>query len=178
LLFITGCQSNKVNVDYDTEADFASYRYYQFLTESSGSSKDFDPLMANRVKDALIELMPNTGMQAAGTEHSPDIRVRYFMASSTTSKSSNTRGSVGVGGGSGGGSTMMGMSMSIPLGGGSASTQAQIIVDFIGAKDEKLKWRGSQNLKFSDEPPQELNAMVKQVVADIIAMYPPGKKPQ
>jgi hypothetical protein len=98
------------------------------------------------------------------------------MASNTSSKSSNSRGSVGVGGGGGGGSSFMGLSMSIPLGGSTVTTQAQILIDFIGKEDDKLKWRGSQNLKFSDESPQQLDAMVKQVVADIIANYPPGKK--
>jgi hypothetical protein len=71
---------------------------------------------------------------------------------------------------------VMGLSMSMPLGGDSVTQQTQILVDFIDAGDEKLKWRGSRILSFNDEPPEQLTAMVQQVVADILAKYPPGKK--
>jgi uncharacterized protein DUF4136 len=180
LPLLIACQTNKVSVDFDTEADFKSFQYYQWLPEKSGSSKDFDPLMAERVRDALGEQLPNTGMKPASENHAADILVRYFMAASTKSQSSESRGSVGIGGASGGGgsSTAMGMSLSIPMGGNSVKREAQIIVDFIDANDQKLKWRGSRNLKFSDEAPEKLTAMVQEVVAEIIAHYPPGKKPK
>lgn len=178
LPLLTACQTNKVSVDYDTDADFSSFHHYQWLEEKSGSSKDFDPLMAERVKEALEQQLPKTGMSLAKDGQAADILVRYFMASSTTSNSSESRGSVGIGGASGGGgsSTAMGMSMSIPLGGSSTKREALIIVDFIDANDQKLKWRGSRKQKFGDEPPEKLTAMVQQVVAEIIAQYPPGKK--
>lgn len=176
LVILAGCQSSKVTVDYDSETNFSNYRFYQWLPEKSGSSEDFDPLMSERIKDALQQQLPNTGMKLAQGDQAADVKVRYFMARST--KSSGSKSSIGVGGASGGGGSMMGMSMSMPLGGSSVTQQAQIMVDFIDAKDEKLKWRGSRTLKFGDEPPEQLNQMVQEVIAEILAKYPPGKKTQ
>ena len=174
LLILAGCQSSKVTVDYDSQTNFNSYRFYQWLPDKSGTSDDIDPLMSERIKDALEQQLPNTGMKPAQGEQAADVLVRYFMARST--KSSGSKGSVGVGGASGGGGSVMGLSMSMPLGGDSVTQQAQVMVDFIDAKDEKLKWRGSRTFKFSDEPPEQLTAMVQEVIAEILAKYPPGKK--
>lgn len=176
LITLTGCQTNPVTVDYDTQTNFSDFNYYQWQTENSGSSPDFDPLMADRIKKALQDQLPGAGLQPVSGDQKADMLVRYFLARSTKSQSSNSRGSVGVGGASGGGGSMMGLSLSMPLGGGSVSYEAQIIIDFIGAADNKLKWRGSRNLKFGDQPPAELSAMVQQVVADILAKYPPGNE--
>ncbi len=176
LLFIfsllAACQSNKVSVDYDTDAHFNDYHYYQWLEEKSGSSKEVDPLMAARVKEALQQQLPTTGLVKASEQHPADLLVRYFVASSTKSKSSNSSGSVGMG--SAGGNTAMGLSMSFPMG-DSPTREVQIIIDFLDASEQKVKWRGSRKLKLSDQPPEELAAMVQQAVAEIIAMYPPGK---
>lgn len=174
LLILAGCQSSKVTVDYDSQTNFNNYRFYQWLPEKSGSSKDFDPLMSERIKEALEQQLPNTGMKLAQGGQATDVLVRYYMATNT--KSSSSKGSVGVGGASGGGSSMMGVSLSMPLGGDSVTRETQIMIDFIDAGDEKLKWRGTRTLKFSDEPPEQLTKMVQEVVAEILAKYPPGKK--
>ena len=175
VLLLSACQSSNVIIDYDTEADFGHYRYYDWLTEGSGAEQDFDPLISQRSKNAIEAELKNAGFSPASEIHKADVLVRYYVATDTRSQKSNSSGSIGFG--SGGGGTAMGLSLSFPLGGNTVVKDAQLIVDLISPDNQKLKWRGTNQLKISDESPEEITVLIDAVVAEIFSFYPPGTKP-
>ena len=87
LITLTGCQTNPVTVDYDTQANFNDFHFYQWQAENSGTSPDFDPLMADRIKKALQDQLPGAGLQPVSGDQKADMLVRYFLARSTKSQS-------------------------------------------------------------------------------------------
>ena len=174
ILLLSACQSSSVIVDYDTETDFSHFRYYDWLTEDSSAEKDFDPLIAQRSKNAITTELRNAGFVPASETHAADLLVRYYVATHTSSQQSKSSGSIGMG--SAGGNKAMGLSLSFPLGGSSTMKEAKIIIDFINPSDKKLKWRGADLFKISEESPEEITAVIDEVVAEIFSFYPPGAK--
>ncbi len=171
LLLLSACAGNKPTVDYDTDTDFSQFHYYQLLTERSGAGEDIDPLLAERVKEAVLAQLANSPLKPANKQHPADVLVRYYVASSAKSQTSNSRGSVGLGGGGGG--SFMGVSLSVPLGGDKVIKEVQVIVDMLSPDDQQFKWRGSMNFKIDNESPEQINHLVNAVVADIFQNYPP-----
>jgi hypothetical protein len=172
-LFITACQTSHVAVDYDTATNFSNVQFYEWLDATSGTEEGFEPLIAERTKAAVANALGKTALLPASDHNKADILVRYYVASYTQSQPSQSSGSLGFGGGSHG--SAMGISLSFPLGGDRITKEAQIIVDLISTKDNKLKWRGSNRLQISDETPAQITALIEAAVAEIFSFYPPGK---
>jgi hypothetical protein len=72
----------------------------------------------------------------------------------------------------------VGLSMSFPLGKDKVVQETQIMVDLLNMETEKLKWRGSKELKISAETPEEITALINSAVKEIFGFYPPGARPK
>ena len=176
LLLLTACQSSSVTIDYDTEANFAEFQYYDWLEERSGAEEEFDPLIAERTKTAVAAELDNAAFKPASAANKANVLVRYYIATHTRNEESKSSGSIGFGSGSRG--SAVGIGLSFPLGGSTTVKEAQIIVDLLSSEDQKLKWRGSNRLKISDESPEQITALINAAVAEIFSFYPPGAAPQ
>ena len=175
LYILSGCQSNKVIVDYDTSTDFSQLSYYSWMTGSEENIKgDVDPLLADRTKEALTKELFRAKLDLAEGQNNADVLVRFSVRSETYNQESNTSSSVGFG--RAGGSSAMGISLRIPLGGDTIVKETQIIIDLLGVDDKKLKWRGSKTLKISDQSPAEITEMINAAVSEIFEFYPPGSE--
>ncbi len=171
VVLLSACQSTQVVVDYDTTTNFNSYKRFSWQESTSGAEEGFDPLMSSRVKEAVNrELLRATFTLATPTQQ-PDVLVRYYVGTYARSEESNTRGSIGLG--SVGSRTAVGISLSLPLGQSKVVKEAQIMVDLIGTEDNKLKWRGTNRIKISDQTPDEITALINAAVAEIFSQYPP-----
>ena len=171
-LLLAACQSSNVLVDYDTEMNFSNFQYYNWLADRSGVADDIDPLLADRVKDALTQELFNAGFNVANQQHQADVLVRYYVATEIQNQEPRSGGSVGFG--SSGSSSAMGLSLSFPLGDDGIVKETKIIIDLLSASDDKLKWRGSKTIKFSDQDPAEITSLITAAVAEIFSFYPPG----
>lgn len=171
MLTLTACQSSKVTVDYDTEADFSGIQRYAFTDKNSGVEKGFDPLLAQRVQNAVERNLAAAALKP-GAEGAPaDVLVRYYVGSHTEEQESRSRGSIGFG--SGGGNAAVGLALSFPLGGSKVVKEAQIIVDMLNPDSAKLVWRGTNRLQISDESPEEITAKINRAVDEIFIKFPP-----
>ena len=175
-LALGACQTSNVMVDYDTQADFSGIKTYAWLDKTSGAEEGYDPLLAKRVRAAVETGLKGVPLLPARNPASADILVRYYLGSYTSSKQSNSRGSIGLG--SGGGHSFLGLSMSFPLGGERIVKEAQIIVDFINPADQKLRWRGTNLIEIGDDSPTAITAKINAAVAEIFARFPPEKSPE
>lgn len=170
LLTLAGCQSSKVTVDYDTAADFSNIKTYQWADKTSGVEQGLDPLLAQRVQTAVGNNLTTKGLSAAAG--SPNVLVRYYVASHTETQDSKSR--AGIGFGSAGGSSAIGLGLSIPIGGSKVVKQVQIVVDFMHPGTTKLVWRGTNRISIGEnDKPEEITAMVDKAVAEIFAKFPP-----
>jgi hypothetical protein len=165
LTTITGCQTSNVVVDYDTEASFDGTQYYQWLEARSGADKQLSPLLLDRTKAALVSELANAGFKPANEVNAANILVRYYVSAITRTEEPKSAGSVGFG--NFGGSSAVGLSMSFPLGKDKVVQETQIMVDLLNMETEKLKWRGSKELKISAETPEEITALINSAVKEI-----------
>ncbi len=172
IVCLTACQSSNVMVDYDTNTDFSTLHYYDW---HGGSQTDdglnVDPLMLQRTQDAVEKALSNSFLNPATEEQPTDVLIRLLVSSKTYDQQSSSRGSIGFG--SGGGHSSIGIGLSLPLGGDTIVKETQIVIDMMGASDNKLKWRGSKTVKTSDESPQEITLLMNRAVEEIFSHYPP-----
>ncbi|HUH36558.1 MAG TPA: DUF4136 domain-containing protein [Spongiibacteraceae bacterium] len=167
---LAACASDPVTVDYDQSIDFKAIHSYQWYSERSGVGENFDPLIADRVQSAIKQQLGQRQWVERPEGSGADVKVRYFVANSAETKSSNSNASVGLG--SFGGSSAFGVSLGFPLGGDRIVRQAQIIIDLMGVETSKLMWRGATVVKL-DNDPIKVTGQIEAAVADILSRFPP-----
>lgn len=160
-----------VTFDYDTAADFASLKSFNWMPATGNAAAD--ELLVKRIKNSL-----DTQLQAKGRMPSsadPDFLVGMQLSGRTINGSSTAVGvSVGI---------PVGRAGRVSVGGGKAipnqKTEGTLVFDFVDPKTKSLLWRatasGAVNPKATpDEQQQRINA----VVAEMLAYFPPGSKRQ
>jgi hypothetical protein len=171
MALLVGCKSpSPVATDYDTDADFGSYRRYDWMEERSGTDKAFNPLLAERIRNAISGRLASRQFDAAGNVQ-PDFLVRYYLKTDDKVEESRARGGVSMG--SFGGNVGMGVSMSFPLGGTVVEQRALLLIDFIDGRTQKMTWRGSRSFVIRGEDPVEVDKQIRAVVDEILAVFPP-----
>ena len=175
-LALASCQtSSNVIVDYDTEADFSIFQTYDWLAADKGTADDFDPLLAQRVQQALSAKLLSAGFNPVADGQQADIGVRYQIIAQTRPQQPQSGGSISFGGR---GNRAMGVSLSFPLGGDTTVKEARLMIDLVNVMDNKLIWRGSKIFKLAKQSPAEITAVVDAAVAEILAFYPPSSAHQ
>ena len=170
--FLNGCQhNNPVTTDYDTAADFSTYRRYAWLDERSGADKAFNPLLAERVKNAVSDGLNAHQFETAADKTQADFLVRYYLK--TDEKTEDTKAHGGISMGSYGGNVGMGISLNFPLGGAVVEQRAQILIDFVSGNDQKLAWRGSRTFVLKGDDSNALSGQLRVIVDQILAEFPP-----
>src|SRR5689334_19097956 len=158
-----------VTFDYDTAADFAALKTFNWMPPTGNAAAD--ELLVKRIKSSLDSQLQAKGRTPSASD--PDFLIGMQLSGRTVN----------------GGSTAVGVSVGIPVGragrvsvgGGKAipnqKTEGTLVFDFVDPKTKSLLWRatasGAVNPKATpDEQQQRINA----VVAEMLAYFPPGKK--
>lgn len=173
VLLAVGCAGKQVTQDYDPQTDFSTFRTYAWQPQSSEKSGDprLDaPLLHKRIRTAIDTVLQQQGYRKAGD--APDFYVQYYVA--VKERMDSTRSSVYMGGATGGGGSGVGVSVGIPLG-AATYEEGTLVIDFLEPTARKLVWRGSttRRLKYADTP-EENEKLIQDVVARILAQFPPG----
>ena len=177
MVFLTACQSSNVMVDYDTDANFSAFHYYDWDNDSQTDSQtdnslSLNPLMLERTKTAVDNALFTLFLNRATKETPADILIRLNISSETYNQEPNSRASIGFG--SGGNNSAIGVGLSLPIGGDTIINETRIVIDMIGVGDNKLKWRGSNTIKISDQSAEEITSLMNDAVAKIFSHYPPS----
>jgi hypothetical protein len=174
---LAGCGSSiSINYDFDQSSDFASYRTFMWMAAplpEAGNAKvaqQRNSLLEGRIKTATVNELTGKGMGSVSS--SPDLYVTYHIGAQDKVDIQSWGYGYGAGryGGAYGG-----------YGGGGGIdtynyTEGTLIIDLIDASSEQLIWRGTATGVIDDNPsPEKLTENINNVVARILANYPPSR---
>jgi hypothetical protein len=162
-LGLSSCSPFKVRSDYAETANFTSYKTYKIRIDDL-KLNDIDK---DRVLNELSKQLQAKGLQSG---ENPDliINVKANHKKVTDITTSSPGGMYGWGGGFGWG---IGMNRTWS----SNYNEGAIIVDMVDFKTNKLVWQGIGS-GISVDRPQAKQKQIPQIVAEIMASYPPGMK--
>ena len=166
VVLFSSCNSVKVVADYDSKADFNSYKTFAFYKPGIDKATISD-LDKKRVLRAIeSELLAKGFMKA----ENPDMLVSFFTKSRER-VNVNQNNNTGFGWGFGWNPWMMnGMNNNINV---SQFTEGTLFVDFIDAKKKELVWQGIGTGALKIDNRENKDARIKEFVKEIISKFPP-----
>ena len=166
------CSSLKVATDFDPNADFTKIRSYAWLDERSGVEGDrneVSSLLDQRIRRAIDAELLGKGL-AISERDSADVLVSYHLGVEKKLDVNTIHTGYGYGryGGYGGGRTETYVS---------EYEEGTFLVDLIEPSKKELIWRGSGQARVKrSSSPEDREERVREVVAKVLAAYPPGAK--
>jgi hypothetical protein len=166
VVLLSSCNSVKVVADYDSKADFNSYKTFAFYKPGIDKAAISD-LDKKRVLRAIeSELLAKGFMKS----ENPDMLVSFFTKSRER-VNVNQNNNAGFGWGFGWNPWMMnGMNNNINV---SQFTEGTLFVDFIDAKKKELVWQGIGTGALKIDNRENKDARIKEFVKEIISKFPP-----
>jgi hypothetical protein len=70
----------KIEVDFDRDADFDSYKTFAWKDTPKTSLRGVSPLMHSRIKNAIEDDFAKGGLQQVGLDEDPDILITYHAS--------------------------------------------------------------------------------------------------
>lgn len=168
-IVVAGCATPlTVTSDYDTAADFAALKTYEWMPATGNAAGD--ELLIKKIRNTV-----DTQLQAKGRTMSadnPDFLIGMALSGQTTY----------------GGSTAVGVSVGIPVGragtvsiGGGKSKprekkEGTLVLDFMDAKTRSLLWRATATDAVNPSAtPEERQRKIDAVISAMLAKFPPRK---
>jgi Domain of unknown function (DUF4136) len=176
LLLLTGCSSISVNYDYDTSTNFGSLRSYSWAPDPETALTQMDAARADRRSGLLsnrIKTSVNKNLTAKGlilNDDTPDLLAVFHIGVQDKIQVTNwgyNYSNYYWGGGYGG------QQMDVYQ-----YQEGQLIIDLVDAKSHNLVWRGSGSgvVDNTNRSPEEMQARMDDIVAQILANFPPPVK--
>ena len=180
LFLLTGCNTLKIQTDYDTKFDFSGLKTYAWL-EDQAPSNDIrinNSLIINRVVAAV-----NNTLQARGytlvDKDKADFYVNWLGGIDDKIRLESINGYygyLGYGHGARGyGGYWPGYSRTYTF----EYQEGTLIIDIADSKSKQLIWRGTglDYLK-TKETPEEITQGINKTVSAILADFPPASQPR
>jgi hypothetical protein len=169
LLLGVGCQSLKVETEYDRATDMSGYRTWSWYGQPAptGNERLDDPVIQNRVRMAVERELAERGYQQR-LEGEVDFQVAYTLTVKTRLDSVGLSRRYGYSPGDSWG----------PGGGGHQMTveydQGTLVLDIIDAPQQKLVFRGAAERRVSENPtPESSRKHIRAATAAILDEFPP-----
>lgn len=176
LLFVAflGCQSIRVNTDWDTTRDFSGFKSYAWLPHPPGNP-DHERLH-NALIDARVREAVNTEMAAKGYRYSTiegaDLLVTYYLGLETKINVDTIYTSYGYGyrGWYGGGPVAAQTRVS-------QYEEGTLMVDILLPPNKDLLWRGTASTRVGrSSSPEKSRKTINTAVAKMFKKFPPEPK--
>jgi len=163
LLVSTGAHAQKVNVDFDKDADFSTYSTFAVALNQSEPPRN--PLMAQRALKGVSYHLTLKGLREV--EESPDLFVVVYGILDQE-KQLNVSG-YGYGGrwGRYGGGTATATTSTYNVG--------TLVVDIYDAQTKQIIWRGVGSDTISDKP-EKNEKKLNKALEKMFKKFPPEKK--
>ena len=144
-----GCSSISIRTDFDDQADFSTYKTYQWMDkkEKAGARAD---LADTRIKRAIDQELGSKGYQLAGKGKNPDLLVIYHM---------NVTRKIQVD------------QFDYRYWGPRRYKEGTLVLDFIDAASRQLVWRGWATGVLGR--PQKMEEHINKAVQGLMEKYPP-----
>jgi hypothetical protein len=157
-----------VNYDYDTAADFAALKTFNWMPATGNAAGD--ELLIKKIRNTVDVQLQAKGRKIAADN--PDFLIGMALSGQTTNA----------------GSTGVGMSIGIPVGragrvsvGGGKSKprekkEGTLVMDFVDAKTKALVWRATATDAVDPSAsPEEKQQKINEVIAAMLEHFPPKK---
>lgn len=171
VLLIQGCASISVSHEFDPDADYASYRTFDWMpTESRRVDlRARDPMVEQRIRDAIQRELEAKGLRKVDSPD-PDIRIGYLLVLDEGVDSQTVY--------EGAAPDWRYRS----YGPGTTTTRSQmltvgtLVIDVFDSARQESVWRGMAEGQVREEQdPEKRRARVNDAVKKILAGYPPGR---
>jgi len=162
LLLIFSCAVPKVVYDYDKEANFSTYKTFDFYPDLQLNMNQLD---STRVVQQIESALLAKGFKKSSA---PDIFINIISEQFETSSNN----SIGIGLGTGGRNVGVGVSGGIPI---RSNTLTQFFkIDLIDVAEDILVWQGTYEGKFKKNiSPEAKNEFLRISFEKIFSGYPP-----
>ncbi len=163
IVVLAGCGSSvRVQSDYDDTVDFSAYKTYQWMPQPTGANLEAG--LAGPIIERSIESELN-GKSMRQVESNPDIYVVYHAGVDEQITGAYVdRWGYGYRGYYG-----WGRSADVRV---ESYTEGTLVVDIIDAGQKDLVWRGVATGAVNN--PQKTREEIPQIVADLLADFPPS----
>jgi hypothetical protein len=180
-LIICGCSAVRVSQDFDETINFTRYKTFDWAPSPPQNSNDIlmdSQLMDRRVRSAVEEYLSAAGLSYTPGQK-PDLFITYHIVVRTRLEGESFNRGFGWYG-----HRHLYWGYPYPPWGGINTyirqyDEGTLIIDFADSGTNELIWRGVGSRRVSKHSdPEKTTAAVKETVAQILAQYPPLKKPE
>lgn len=155
-----------VRYNYDTEADFTTYKTYMWVDIPGG--EEVDSLTEKQIKTAIEEALATKGLSKV-EGGSADLAVAYDVAISQEKRLTMTGTGYGLSPRWGGMGTIYGNTASIPIG--------AVTLSMFDTGTKQLVWRGVATKQINTGvKPEKREQNLKKGAAKLLKNFPPKKK--
>ena len=172
-LSLSACTS-MVNVDYDRETNFNSYKTYNVNitpVRVSGDTRINSSFMQQRVVSELNKALINKGFK--NISKNQDFDVQYYLDIKQDFETQDS-GVVSLGLGSYSRHSSVGFGFTIPVGEPYSVDLLVLTIDLVSSKTKELIWRGSLGYHlYEGATPETYTRLIKNLVTEILKEYPP-----
>lgn len=169
LAALAGCSSITVNHDYDSEADFTTYRTFGWMPRSgqapgtAAEAKTMSDLLDRRIRNAVEGELTARGLTLSDAQ--PDLEVVYHVGAQDKIQVTDWGYRYsdyywGYGG------------RQIDV---YQYTEGTLVIDLVDAAADNLVWRGSGTgvVDNTQRSPEEMQDRMNEIVAKIMQSFPP-----
>ena len=164
---VAGCASNPVTSDYDSSADFARYRSFNFLAQQSTEGEQYMSLLDKRLEAAITNEMETRGYSLAEAADAADLTVDYHAHIEEKQKVVSSPEPVHWG---------RGWYDPWPTYNNNVRTvdykQGTLIINLIDTANKQMVWQGTMQGTVKNSDLENPSATVAGAVARIFSEYP------
>lgn len=163
LLIMVSCTTIRVNADYDSKANFGSYKTFAF--DKNGVDRaQISELDKKRILRAIDAELTNKGMTKS---ENPDLLVSIVTKEKERINATQMNMGWGFGYGWGRGSYWGGGNNFV-----TTNTEGTLYIDLIDAKTKDLVWEG-EGIGTLTEDRRQKETQINEFVTKILSQYPP-----
>lgn len=164
VLSLTSCGSMNVEYDYDEQANFDTFKTYNYIAEMQSGLTQLD---LNRLMKATDSILQGRGYMLSE-------KPALLIDVSSDQYKQASRNTLGIGLGSGGGNVGVGVGGGIPIGG--RELHQTITINLVDAQKDALIWQAvsDSNIKLNTDP-QQRQAYFKKLMEKVFKKFPPKK---
>lgn len=171
-LILSACTAT-VNVDYDSDVNFKSYKIYNNVIDAVRVSSDTridSSFMKKRVVESINKTLVRNGYSKSVSKS--DLKVKYYLDVKQEIETQESGMMIGFGTASANSSVAFGFNF--PVGEAVSVDVLVLTIDMISTKTNKLIWRGSSGSYLSEEgTPKKYEEMIKSLVTAVLNKFPP-----
>ncbi|MGW8268007.1 MAG: DUF4136 domain-containing protein [Longimicrobiales bacterium] len=171
VLLIQGCASISVSHEFDPDADYPSYRTFDWMpTESRRVDlRARDPMVEQRIRDAIQREMEAKGLRKVDSAD-PDVRIGYLLVldEGVDSQTVYERADPDWRYRTYGPTTTTTRSQMLTVG--------TLVIDVFDSARKESVWRGiAEGQVREEQDPEKRRTRINDAVKKILADYPPGR---